>query len=219
MFGWNSTAQSAPRRVAEVSGAFDGAAVFAGHGLLSGTKIASNLGWRSVDAIEPGDQVLTFDHGMQVVAEVRRTVLFAEAVSVPAYLLPVTVPAGALGNRTDMRILPEQGVLVETEAAMDMHGDPFAVVPAASLIGFNGVHRVTTNGQIEVITLFFAQPQVIYAEGGALLFCPAAHLQLADMLDPSSQPYDVLTLEEARELVASMHRELVGVAQMGAHVA
>jgi len=60
---------------------------------------------------------------------------------------------------------------------MDMHGDPFAVVPAASLIGFNGVHRVTTNGQIEVITLFFAQPQVIYAEGGALLFCPAAHLQ------------------------------------------
>lgn len=215
MFGWTKTAHSAPRQMAETSGAFDGAAVFAGHGLLSGTKVASNLGWRSVEAIAPGDQVLTFDHGMQVVAEVRRTVLFADAVSVPSHLRPVKVPAGALGNRTELRLLPEQGVMVETDAAMDIHGDPFAVVPAASLIGFNGIHRDTTISQIEIVTLFFAQPQVIYVEGGALLFCPAAHLQLADMLDPASQPYDVLTMDEARDLVATMQSELI----MDAYVA
>ncbi|MEP4198601.1 MAG: Hint domain-containing protein [Aliishimia sp.] len=207
MFGWKSKATAAPQRMAETSGAFDGAAIFAGHGLITGTKVASNLGWRAVDTIAPGDQVLTFDHGMQYVVEVRRTVMFTDATTVPEHMLPVTVPAGALGNRNTMRLLPEQGVMVESDAAIDAFGDPFAVVPATSLIGFRGVHRDLQANEFEIVTLFFAKPEVIYAEGGALIYCPQAHLQLADMLDPSSQPYDVLNIEEASWLIDCMEME------------
>lgn len=217
MFGWKTVAQTAPQRMTEVSGAYDGSTGFSGHGLVAGTKVASNLGWRAVEALQAGDLVLTFDHGMQVVSEVRRTVIFADATSVPHNVLPVMVPAGALGNRSAMRILPEQGVLVESDAAMDANGDPFAVVPAASLIGFRGVYRDMKIGQIEVITLFFAQPEVIYVEGGALLYCPQAHMELADMLDPTSQKYDVLTMEEADILVDCMQHE--DMPHMGAYVA
>lgn len=219
MFGWKNKATAAPYRMPETSGAFDGAAVFAGHGLITGTRVASNLGWRTVDAIAPGDQVLTFDHGMQIVVEVRRTVLFADSTSVPQHMLPVTVPAGALGNRSTMRLLPEQGVMVESDAAMDTFGDPFAVIPAAALIGFRGIHRDLDAAQFEIITLFFAKPEVIYVEGGSLMYCPQAHMQLADMLDPASQPYDLLTAEEAAWLVDCMHYENLPGASEGVQVA
>ena len=32
-------------------------------GLVSGTHVASNMGWRAVEALSLGDLVLTFDHG------------------------------------------------------------------------------------------------------------------------------------------------------------
>ncbi len=219
MFGWKTTSHVAPHRLTENGGAFDGTAVFAGHGLLSGTKVASGLGWRAVDAIAPGDKVLTFDHGMQVVVEVRRTVLWTDATYAPEHTLPIVIPENALGNRSVLRLLPEQGVMVECDAASDTFGDPFAVVPAAALIGYRGIHRDMAPQEMEIITLFFARPEVIYAEGGALIYCPQAHLALADMLDPSGQPYDVLSAQEAAFLVDCMQYEDTAAQHGAAHFA
>jgi hypothetical protein len=197
MFGWKFSDKPKQLRIAETSGAYDGVAAIVEHGLMIGTKVASNLGWRRVETLEPGDLVLTFDHGMQTIAHVRRTLLFTDATKVPAHLMPVTVPAGTLGYRSTLHLLPEQGVLVESDAAVDAYGDPFAIVPAAALAGFRGIHRAQTPAQIEVVTISFAQPQVIYAEGGALLYCPQTRMYLSDMFDPASQPYDMLSMEEA----------------------
>lgn len=210
MFGWKSKAKPTTQRSAETSGARD---ALAEHGLMIGTRVASNLGWRSVEALRPGDQVLTFDHGMQTVTDIRRTMLFADATSVPAHLMPVTVPAGTLGNRNPMYLLPEQGVLVESDAAIDAYGDPFAIVPAAALAGFRGIHRAQTPAQIEIITIGFAQPQVIYVDGGALLFCPQTRMELADMLDPASAAYAMLSMDEAETLVDCMEYENLPMAQ------
>ena len=110
MFGWKT--KQPVQRMTETTGAYDGATIFNGHGLMAGTHVASNLGWRPVEALAAGDKVLTFDNGMQMVMEVRRTTLFADAASVPEHLRPITVPAGALGNRKAVHLLPEQGVLV-----------------------------------------------------------------------------------------------------------
>jgi len=219
MIGWKT--KQPMHRMAETSGAYDGAKVFAGHGLMAGTHVASNLGWRPVEALAAGDKVLTFDNGLQMVLDVRRTVLFADASSVPEHMCPVTVPAGALGNRKAMHVLPEQGVLVESDAANDAHGDPFAIVTAASLVGFRGIAREFQAREIEIVTLYFAQPQVIYAEGGMLIYCPQAHLALTDMISAATQPYDVLTGEDASFLVDCMRYEdkarALGANNMGVH--
>jgi len=207
MIGWKSKGKAGTYRMMENSGAYDGAAVFAGHGLVRGTHIASNLGWRAVEAIAPGDLIMTFDHGMQVVVEVRRTVLSFSAASSPEHMLPVIVPAGALGNHNTVRLLPEQGVMVESDVAADTYGDPFAVMPAGALVGFRGIHRDMSSADIEIFTLFFAKPEVIYVEGGALAYCPTAHMQLSEMLNPGSLPYDVLSTEEAAFLIDCMQYE------------
>lgn len=69
MFGWLS--KSLPRRMVDMSAACDGG-VMDTRDLLSGTRVATVMGWRAVEALAAGDVVLTFDSGLQKLTEVRR---------------------------------------------------------------------------------------------------------------------------------------------------
>jgi hypothetical protein len=198
MFGWKNKTHAMTQRMVEQTGAYDGGVFNATtHGLLSGTRVASTLGWRSIDALAIGDEVLTFDNGTQKISEIRRSTLWADATLVPAHMWPVFVPAGALGNRIDMTVLPEQGLMIESEAALDQHGDPFAVVPAFALDGMRGVIRQAPRQKMEVITLFFEQDQVVYTEGSMLSYCPRAHMSLSDIVDNTARPYEMLKASDA----------------------
>ena len=197
MFGWKTKNNTRPLRMMEMSGAYDGGLETATHGLMAGTRVATSMGWRQVDAIAAGDMVLTFDNGMQRVSEVRRSTLWIDAVQVPTHMWQVHIPAGALGNYNAMTVLPEQGILIESDAAMDQYGDPFAVIPAAALDGVRGITRQAPRQAIEIITLFFDADQVIYAEGNLLTHCPARRVSLTDMLNEAPSAYDVLNLRDA----------------------
>lgn len=197
MFGWKTKTNAMPRRMMETTGAYDGGLSAITNGLISGTRIATSMGWRAVDAIAVGDQVLTFDNGLQQITDVRRATLWVDATYVPEHMWPVHVPAGALGNYNPMSVLPDQGLMIESDAALDQHGDPFAVVPALSLVGIRGITRQAPRQQIEIISLTFAADQVIYAEGNVLLHCPAAKVTLNDMLNGAQSGYEVLSVSDA----------------------
>lgn len=200
MFGWKT--KIAPRRMAESSAANDGA-IIKTRGLLAGSKIATSMGWRAVEAMAAGDMVLTFDNGLQAVAEVRRDTFWVADMMVPAAYASVMVPAGALGNSQDMELLPEQGVLIESDAACDANGDPFAVIEAKALVGYRGITRTAPRTQIEVITLVFADEQVIYAEGGALIHCPREVVCLTD-IGRDLGGYDLVPARDAAFLIECM---------------
>ena len=196
---------TAPRRMADTSAACDGA-VMRTRGLLAGTRVATAMGWRAVEALAPGDMVLTFDNGLQPLVDVRRETFWVADMMTPAAYASVMVPAGALGNSEELELLPDQGVLIESDAACDVHGDPFAVMAAKLLVGYRGITRVAPRAQVEVITLVFAAEQVIYAEGGALIHCPRAHLAL-DELGAEVCGYDVIPARDAPFLVECMKVE------------
>lgn len=187
--------------------AMNDAYVGTSHGLMAGTHVASSLGWRAVDAIAVGDEVLTFDNAMQPVVEIRREVKWSDFAVIPASRWPVTIPAGALGNRRDLTVLHDQGILVESNAANDPLGDPFAVIPAMALDGSRGVHRVPPQHQVEAVTLFFEQDQVIYIEGGTLAYCPRPGDLVSDDLEQTPSLYDVLSLHDSAFLVECMVEE------------
>lgn len=147
---------------------------FATQGIISGTRVASNLGWRAVEALAPGDKVLTFDNGMQTLVEVRREVIWIDALSIPKQHWSVFIPAGAMNNRCDLTMMPEQGIVVESDVADEAMGDPFAVLDAQDLVGLRGIRRVEPVAYLEVVTLVFAEEQVVYAEGGTLMHCPTS---------------------------------------------
>ena len=206
MFGWTPRTQPA-RRACEQSGAGDGGLFLQTSGLVAGTVVASALGWRAVEALAVGDGVLTFDNGMQRIEEVHRLHLWPDAARSAPASWPVVVPEGALGNRTALTLLPDQGVMIESDTACEVFGDPFAVVPAQSLVGVRGIDRRAPTGPVELVALVFAEPQVIHAGGGALIHCPPSRRTLDRFIEAPVEPYEMLSARDAGYLAECLVAE------------
>lgn len=201
MFGWIDKKKRGPGYVAEVSGVMGGTLITGNAGLLEGTRIATATGWRPVDKICVGDQVLTFDRGLQTVTDIQRE---THEYARHPWQRPVFVPAGALQNQRDLWLMPDQGLLVECDAVQDPMGDPFAVVPAQALDGYRGIALVSTESVFEVTTLAFAEDEAIYVEGGMLAHCPRPRSLLSEDGCEAAPLYDVLDRDAARRLVETM---------------
>ncbi|SPJ24727.1 Hint domain-containing protein [Palleronia abyssalis] len=171
-------------------------------GLVSGTRVATTVGWRPVETILPGDGVLTFDEGMQTVIRAHRSVLWDDPLSCPPTLWPLRVPVGALGNQSQMLLLPEQPVLLESDTAEEIFGDPFTVMPALALDGFRGICREKPVTRVEVISLCFKVDQVIFANIGAMFYCPRvlSGEARADFLEEAR--YTSLTIAQGETLAS-----------------
>ena len=137
-------------------------------GLLPGTLIGTDSGWRGVETILPGDLVLTFDNGMQRV-EANHRITIAQA-SLPAHkAFMMIIPAGVLGNRKQISLLPCQEVIVESDMAEIDFGEPFVLIQALMLEGYGGIHRTPINDDLCIHMLTFASEQVIHCAGAALV--------------------------------------------------
>ncbi|HEY9040027.1 MAG TPA: Hint domain-containing protein [Roseovarius sp.] len=170
-------------------------------GLLGAVRVATTTGWRSVRRIVPGDRVLTFDCGMQTVAAIQSEPLWEGEAPCPDSLWPVEVPAGALGNRNLMYLAADQAVLVESDAAEALTGDPFALIPARSLIGVRGMCRVPPPPDAEVTILQFEVEQIVFANSGAMLHCPPVS---TDLLGAAATPHHYQLLDrETADIIAN----------------
>ncbi|MEM6478362.1 MAG: Hint domain-containing protein, partial [Pseudomonadota bacterium] len=139
------------------------------NGLLHATRVATKAGWREVETIAVGEEVLTFDDGFQTVTAITRAVNWPDHETCPDHVAPFEVPAGVLGNRERVWMLPNQLVVVESDLAEDLTGDPFALVPVDVLEGWRGITRVEPRAPHIVVVLHFEKDQVIYAGDGALV--------------------------------------------------
>lgn len=177
-------------------------------GLAAGTRVATSIGWRPVESIVPGDRVLTFDDGLQTVTRVERRILWHDPAALPVPLRPLLVPAGALGNQERMLLLPEQPVMLESDTAEEVLGDPFTLMPAAALEGFRGLARVKPSEVVTVVSLCFERDQVVFANIGALFYCPKVlEGELTTDLGHTGGAYMPLTMEEAETLTAIIEAE------------
>lgn len=211
MFGWSENTPGALTRDYWGLGADACAARPIGtalSGILAGTRVASTQGWRVIEAISTGDRVLTFDAGLQPVTLIERTPLWPGRGACPAALWPVEVPVGALGNRDQMYLAPDQPVLIESDTAEALLGDPFALIPARVLDGVRGMCRVPPPDGAEVVTLRFAVEQIVFANSGAMFHCAAASdlIGLAAGLGTVPPVYPVLAPDTAKALAEALIR-------------
>ena len=175
-------------------------------GFFAGTHVASNLGWRLVEALSVGDRVLTFDHGMQEIIELHReTILMTDDILMDPQC-PIYVPQDALHNRVPMWVMPDQGILVESDLAEDVLGDPFVVVPACALEGYRGIHRGPAGHRLELVMPRFAQDEVIYLEAGLLGFSATPN-SILETATPKDGLYRILQQDDARDLIINMMEE------------
>ena len=101
-------------------------------------------------------------------------------------------------------LLPEQSVMVESDTADMLFGDPFTLLNAADLEGFRGIERDYPTGEIEVVQLQFDEDEVVFANAGALVFCPSTRaFKVEALLDvqPQAAGYRALPSDEAAMLI------------------
>jgi hypothetical protein len=174
----------------------------AGTGGLAGTtRIATPEGWRRADTLCAGDRAVTFDSGVQTVRSVVRWL----APGAGGALL--RLPEGLIGNTAPMLVSPAQGVMVESDLAEAVWGDPFALVPSRALAGLPGVADVVPEARVVLVSLGFEADEVVFAEGQALVHCAGALLQPASLDDAATAPpprYAILGMGEAEMLAASL---------------
>jgi hypothetical protein len=207
-------------RMADGRGAHEGVASALVLGLVEGTKVATEIGWRPVEGIAVGDKALTFDAGLQPVASVTRRPLWMGEGDCPERFWPVGVPAGALGNRAPICMLANQPIMLESDAAEEIFGDPFTLVPATALIGVRGIAAVPPEPGLEAVVLDFEDEQVVFTDSGALFLAPSSR-DLLDHALSAGEPsvYEVLPVDTARTLIHQFKADFTSACVSPAQVA
>lgn len=173
-------------------------------GLAAGTPVESAQGWCPVETLHPGMRVQTLDGGLARIVAMDRT-----------WLLPpmqggvVHLPGGAFGNCDDLLLLPDQHVLLDLradDAAVPGLPDALAVlIPALALQGQGGAALRPQRKPLEVVTLVFAEEELVWAASGLLLHCPGT-AQGAGAL-PGGDTFPRLGEPAARRLLAARAAE------------
>ncbi len=162
-------------------------------GLTKGAFVATPDGWCPAENLVPGTLVLTFDDGLKRLRELRRQGIWTGKGPFPELTWPLDVPRGVLGNRSAMLLPPDLNLLIESDLAEELYGDPFALIPIKALDGVLGIERTPPNGPQEVVNLIFDADQVIFVNGSSLVHCPLVPGQ-------TDEGYNLLRGKAAREV-------------------
>ena len=173
-------------------------------GLAAGTPVETRGGWRAVETLRPGDAVQTLDGGLaRIVAMDRTWALPAMQGSV------LNLKGGAFGNCADLTLLPDQHVLLDLNPSDPVTGglpDALgALIPAQALDGHPGITRRTLRAPLQVVTLLFAEEELVWAASGVLLHCPAIRHGAGSL--PQGDIFPTLPAPAARRLLAARAAE------------
>lgn len=135
-------------------------------GIAAGTVVLTLSGAMPVEFVAPGDRVITRAGA--------RTVTAVEIAVVPQAQV-IRISAGVLGKdrpEADVIVTPRQPLLIRDWRAKALTGVDQAVMRADRLIDGDYI-RTETVAEARLVTLRFADPQVIFA-AGLELCCEAA---------------------------------------------
>lgn len=137
-------------------------------GILAGSLVETEAGWCPVETLGRGTRIGTYDGGLCPLIRVERRHLWPVG---GAHL--IHVPGGALDNCSDFALMPGQQVLIASDIAESVLDSAAVLVPAASLVGYRGITRQRLSRPVEVLSLIFADEEVVYVNSGALIHCAA----------------------------------------------
>ncbi len=166
-------------------------------GIPADTLVATPAGWQPVGTLFKGDEVITFDHG-------RQRIVSHETIRIKHDSIPdrkahtVAIPPGIFGNHKEIHVMPDQEILIESDQAEDMFGDPFVLIPAALLEGFNAIYKAPIKTDLTLSVLTFEREEILYCNGGLLCLGGA---DAAMPAQPAAQ-YPRLSTAQLKSLIA-----------------
>ncbi len=137
-------------------------------GIPGATLVETAQGWRAAEALRPGDRLATWDGGWRPVLSVR-----AERLQPSGAEALIRVPGGALDTCRTVWLRAGQHVLIRAPQAAAVLDAEAVLMPAAALTGHRGIAAVPLVAALNVVTLHFAEDEMIFAASGLCLHCAA----------------------------------------------
>ena len=132
-----------------------------------GTLIATPKGEVPVEALQPGDKIITRDNGIQEIRWFGAKHLDWAALCANPHLKPVRIRRGSLGNglpEQDMLVSPNHRMLVANDRTALYFEEHEVLVAAKHLVGAEGIHGVDSAGAT-YIHFMFDRHEVVLANG------------------------------------------------------
>lgn len=126
---------------------------------VAGTLIETKDGKMPVEVLEPGDLVLTRDHGYQPLRWIGQ-----REVAALGKMAPVEIAANTFGTHGVLRVSPLHRILLQDEMAELLFGESEVLVAAKELVNDRNV-RVREGGDVCYVHLLFDQHQIVISNG------------------------------------------------------
>ncbi|MFD2173616.1 Hint domain-containing protein [Rhodobacter lacus] len=143
-----------------------------------GTLIATPAGARPVEALRPGETVLTRDDGAQPILWIGAQRMSGARLHALPGLCPVRISAGAFGMdcpERDLLVSPHHRMLVKGRAVRALFDAPEVLVRAVDLVDGGAVRGARSVPEVLYIHVMLARHAVLWANGvGCESFHPAS---------------------------------------------
>lgn len=134
----------------------------------SGTLIDTKEGQRQVQDLQPGDLVLTLDHGYQPIRWIGIRRLDRLDLTASPHLRPIRIRAGALGDGApsrDLVVSPQHRILISSRIAQRMFGASEVLVAAKHLVELDGIDTAQDMAEVTYVHLLFDRHEVVFSNG------------------------------------------------------
>ncbi|MBR2574739.1 MAG: Hint domain-containing protein [Loktanella sp.] len=149
-----------------------------------GTMIATASGAKAVEDLQPGDLVLTRDHGLQPIRWAGHWQADAAKLTLQPALQPVLIRKGALGPdmpASDMMVSGQHRIMVASAIVERMFDGQEMFVAAKHLIGLPGVESAALNDGVTYYHILCDAHEIVWANGTwaeTLLIAPEMYQSL-----------------------------------------
>ncbi|MBI1170517.1 hemolysin-type calcium-binding protein [bacterium] len=133
-----------------------------------GTWIATPFGQRRIEALRPGDSVLTRDNGVQPVLWLGHRRLSGARLHAMPHLRPIRFRQGALGRdrpAPDLVVSPQHRMLLKGRAAQALFNTDEVLVAAADLVNDTSIRVDRLLREVTYLHALLPQHNVIWANG------------------------------------------------------
>lgn len=133
-----------------------------------GTLIGTPAGPRPIEALRPGDPVLTRDRGAQVLRWHGGTHVSKEGLEMRPNLRPILIRKGALGEGTpgsDLVVSPQHRILVRSRIVHRLFENAEILVAAKHLAGLPGIEVIVPPQGVSYFHLLFDRHEIVLSNG------------------------------------------------------
>lgn len=130
-----------------------------------------------MEYLQVGDIIPTLEHGLQPIINIVREQIWLDPGTCPVSILPLDIPAGALGNAVPF-ILPIENAVALIGQPVKVTGVANVSIEGIDIAGFSGISHIQPARSTLVSKIYFEDDEFINVAEGASILCRTGALNI-----------------------------------------